>query len=140
MNRFRYHLLVAGLFLILSLVLTWPLVARLTTHIPGEATWAFDESTFIWNMWWLKFNVLTRGQSPLVSDYTFYPLGVRLTTYTFNLFNAALGLPLQLAFSLPLANNLVLLFSYFASAYGTFLLVLYLFHTSRIKFFQPLVP
>ena len=93
MNRYRYYLLAAGLYLILSLALTWPLAAQLSTQIPGEATWAFDESTFIWNMWWLKFSVLTRGQSPLVSDYTFYPLGVHLTTYTFNLFNAALGLP-----------------------------------------------
>jgi hypothetical protein len=44
------------------------------------------------------------------------------------LFQAAFGLPLQLALSLPLANNLTLFFSYIASAYGTFLLVLYLLH------------
>ena len=117
-NRYRIHLVVIGLYLLLTLVLTWPLASTLTTHIPGEATWAFDESTFIWNMWWLKFSLLNQGQSPLFSDYTFFPLGIDLTTYTFNLFNAALGLPLQLAFSLPPANNLVLLFSYVSSAYG----------------------
>ncbi|MBN1217791.1 MAG: hypothetical protein JXM69_02595 [Anaerolineae bacterium] len=127
-KRLRHHLFVIGFYTLLALLLTWPLVAYLTSHIPGEATWAFDESTFIWNMWWFKFSLLKLEQTPLVSTYTFFPLGVNLTTYTFNLFNAAFGLPLQLAFSLPLAQNLALLFSYVASAYGMFLLCLYLLH------------
>ncbi len=127
-KQYRAHLIVIGLYTLLALFFTWPLAAHLTTHIPGEATWAFDESTFIWNMWWLKFSLLHLRQTPLESTYTFFPLGIRLTTYTFNLFHAAFGLPLQLALSLPLANNLTLLFSYISSAYGTFLLALYLLH------------
>lgn len=127
-SAYRTHLLFIGLYTLLALVLTWPLAAHLTSHVPGEATWAFDESTFIWNMWWLKFSLLNLGQTPLASSYIFFPLGINLTTYTFNLFNAAFGLPLQLAFSLPLASNLTILFSYIASAYGMFLLSLYLLH------------
>ncbi len=125
-KKFRLHLIVIGLYTLLALVLTWPLAPQLTTHVPGEATWAFDESTFLWNMWWFKYSLLTLGQTPLESNYIFFPLGIKLTTYTFNLFNAAFGLPLQLAFSLPLAGNLTLLFSYVSSAYGMFLLSLYL--------------
>lgn len=130
-KRFQLHLVVIGLYTLLALGLTWPLVAHLTTHVPGEATWAFDESTFVWNMWWLKFSLLNLGQSPLETAYTFFPLGIRLTTYTFNLFNVAFGLPLQLALSLPAASNLTLLFSYVSSAYGAFLLSLFLVHGSR---------
>ena len=125
-KKLRLHLIVIALYALLAFLLTWPLAAHLTSHIPGETTWAFDESTFIWNMWWLKFSLLNLQQTPLVSTYTFFPLGINLTTYTFNLFHAAFGLPLQLAFSLPLANNLTLLFSYISSAYGMFLLSLYL--------------
>jgi hypothetical protein len=125
-RAYRTHLIVIGLYLLLALFLTWPLAAHLATHVPGEATWAFDESTFLWNMWWFKFSLLNLGQTPLASNYIFFPLGIRLTTYTFNLFNAALGLPVQVVFPLPLASNLVLLFSYISSAYGTFLLCLYL--------------
>jgi hypothetical protein len=112
--------------LLLTLFLTWPLPAHLASHVPGEATWAFDESTFLWNIWWFKYSILHLGQTPLESDYIFFPLGINLTTYTFNLFNAALALPLQLALSLPLSSNLTLLFSYLSSAYGAFLLALYL--------------
>ncbi len=127
-KQYRSHLIVIGLYALLVLLLTWPLAAHLTSHIPGEATWAFDESTFIWNMWWLKYSLLNLGQTPLASTYIFFPLGIDLTTYTFNLFNAAFGLPLQLAFSLPLASNLTILFSYLASAYGMFLLSFYLLY------------
>ncbi len=130
MTKYRSHIVVIVLYTLLALFFTWPLAAHLSTHIPGEATWAFDESTFIWNMWWFKHSLLTLGQHPLFTDYIFYPLGINLTTYTFNLFNAAFGLPLQLALSLPLANNLTLLFSYIASAYGMFLLAYYLLNTS----------
>ena len=130
MHRARIHLLAIGLYALLTIALTWPVAAQVTTHIPGEATWAFDESTFVWNMWWFKYSILALGQTPLETTYTFFPLGISLTTYTFNLFNAAFGLPLQLAFSLPLANNLTLFFSYVSSGYGTFLLVLYLLASS----------
>ncbi|GIK40738.1 MAG: hypothetical protein BroJett011_45710 [Chloroflexota bacterium] len=125
-KSYRSHLFAIGLYTLLTLIFTWPLAAHLSTHVPGEATWAFDESTFLWNMWWLKYSLLTLQQPPLASHHIFFPLGIKLTTYTFNLFNAAFGLPLQLAFSLPLASNLALLFSFISSAYGTFLLSLYL--------------
>ncbi len=123
---YRRHLIVIGLYLLLTLLLTWPLAAHLPSRVPGEATWAFDEYTFIWNMWWFKHSLLTLGQTPLETNHLFFPLGIRLTTYTFNLFNAAFGLPLQLALSLPLASNLTLIFSYLSSAYGMFLLTRYL--------------
>lgn len=120
------HLSILALYTLLALILTWPLAAHLNSRVPGEATWAFDESTFIWNMWWFKHSLLTLQQPPFESEYLFFPLGVRLTTYTFNLFQAAFGLPLQLGLSLSLANNLTLLFGYVISGYGMFLLVRYL--------------
>ncbi len=127
-KAYRPHLIVISLYLLLTLLLTWPLAAHLTTHVPGEPTWAFDEFTFLWNMGWFKDSLLNLRQTPLESSYIFFPLGIHLTTYTFNLFNAAFGLPLQLAFSLPLASNLTLIFSYLSSAYGMFLLLLHLLH------------
>lgn len=125
-KKLPIHLIAIAIYTLMTVWLTWPMTARLATHVPGEATWAFDESTFIWNMWWFKHSLLNLQQTPLATTYTFFPLGVNLTTYTFNLFNAALGLPLQLGISLPSANNLTLLFAYISSGYGTFLLVLYL--------------
>ena len=50
----RHHLGVLLLYLILALGLTYPLVLQLSSHVPGSATWAFDEYTFVWNNWWFK--------------------------------------------------------------------------------------
>jgi hypothetical protein len=123
---YRAHLLAITLYTLLAVILTWPLVLHITTHIPGSAVWAFDESTFVWNMWWFKFSLLDLGRSPLHTDYIFYPLGIDLVLYTFNFFNALLGLPFQMVLPLPLASNLVILFTYVMSGYGAYLLVLYL--------------
>jgi hypothetical protein len=123
---YRPHIVVLALYTLLALGLTWPLAAHLTTYVPGSAVWAFDESTFVWNMWWFKFSLLNLGQSPLHTNYIFYPLGIDLVLYTFNFFNAMLGLPLQMTLPLPLASNLVILFAYVTSGYGGYLLTLYL--------------
>lgn len=131
MRRHLPHFIVLGLYLLLAVALTWPLVMHITTHLPGSAEWAFDESTFAWNMWWFKFSLLDLQQSPLHTEYIFFPLGIDLVLYTFNFFNAMLGLPLLLAVGLPTASNLVILAAFVLSGYGGYLLVCYLLSPSR---------
>lgn len=126
LKRYLPHIVVLGIYLLLALALTWPLAAQITTHLPGSAEWAFDESTFAWNMWWFQFSLLDLQQSPLHTDHIFYPLGIDLVLYTFNFFNAMLGLPLLLVAGLPLASNLVILAAFVLSGYGGYLLVCYL--------------
>ena len=125
-SRSAIHIAVVAAYAALAVVCTWPLVAQLGTHVPGSATWAFDEYTFLWNSWWLRYSALDLGQSPLVSTHTFYPLGISLALYTYNLFNALVSLPLQPFLSLPAISNLTFLFATVLSAYGTFLLTRYL--------------
>ena len=122
----RRHLLVLGLYTLLSVLLTWPLVLHLTTHIPGVPQWAFDESTFVWNIWYFKQALIDGLQSPLHSELIWYPLGIDLILYTYNFYHVLAAMPLALATSLPLANNLTLLASTVLSGYGTWLLVSYL--------------
>jgi hypothetical protein len=117
------HLVIAGLYAALALVLTWPLARYLSSHVPGSYTWAFDEYTFLWNTWWFRYSLLDLGQNPLYSTHTFYPLGISLVLHTYNLFNALISLPLQPFLSLAAINNLTFWFATVLSAYGTFLLV-----------------
>ena len=126
-SRFRPYLVALVLYTLLAVLLTWPLVRHLSSRTIGSAVWAFDEYTFIWNMWWFKFSLLDLAQSPLHTAMTFYPLGIDLVSYTLNLFNGMLGLPLQLALPLPLASNLVILSTYVLGGFGGYLLVCYLF-------------
>lgn len=118
--------MIIGLYTILALLLTYPLVTHFTTHVPGTDIWAFDEYTFLWNIWYFKYSLLDLHTNPLLTDYIFYPLGISLALYTYNLFNALISLPLQPFFNLATISNLTLLFALVFSGYGTYLLVLYL--------------
>ena len=124
-NRHLQHLAVLGLFLVLSLALGYPLVSRFATHVPGSATWAFDEYTFVWNTWWFKQASVNFLTNPLHTDLLFFPLGIDLILHTYNLFNALVALPLQMVMGLPAASNLTLVLSTILSGYGTYLLVRY---------------
>lgn len=126
MTARRVHWSVIGLFTLFTLILTWPLAARVTTHVPGIAQWAFDESTFVWNIWYFKDAVIDRLASPLQTELIWYPLGIDLVLYTYNFFHALLALPPALAVNLPFGSNVALLLSTILSGYGTFLLALYL--------------
>jgi hypothetical protein len=131
------QLLIVGLFVGLTLLLTYPLVTHFRTHVLGTDIWAFDEYTFIWNMWWFKHSLLDLHSNPLFSDYIFYPVGISLVLYTYNLFNALVSLPLQPWLGLPAIANLINVLSLSLSGYGTYLLLRYLLrvdeglHTTR---------
>lgn len=46
-SAFSTHGFFLSILVLLSFVLTWPLLPRIFTHVPGLAQWAFDESTFV---------------------------------------------------------------------------------------------
>ncbi|MCC6453692.1 MAG: hypothetical protein IT328_01990 [Caldilineaceae bacterium] len=122
----RRHLTILGLYTALTLLLTWPLVRHFTTHVPGVAQWAFDESTFLWNIWYFKHALVDQLSSPLHTELIWYPLGIDLILYTYNFFHALLAQPAMLAVNLPFGSNLALVISTILSSYGVFLLVRYL--------------
>ncbi len=138
--RRRPHMAALTLFSFLTLALTYPLVTHLTTHVPGSATWAFDEYTFLWSAWWFKTAALDLHSSPLHTHLLFYPLGLDLILYTYNFFHAVLGLPLQLAGNVPLASNLMLWFATLTSGYGAFLLTRWLLRSADQRPPAPLFP
>ncbi len=128
----RRAFVIIGLYTILALLLTYPLATHFSTHVPGTDIWAFDEYTFLWNIWWFKYSLLDLHTNPLFTDYIFYPLGVSLAPYTYNLFNALVSLPLQPFLNLATISNLTLIFALVFSGYGTYLLTLYLLrHRSK---------
>jgi hypothetical protein len=130
----RTSWMVLGGFILLTLVLTWPVAANLTNRMPGTATWAFDESTFAWNTWYFSHALLDLRTSPLHSELIWYPLGIDLILYTYNFFNAVIAMPLLVAFNVPLASNVTLLLATALSGLAASLLASYVlratFHAS----------
>ncbi|MBN1135344.1 MAG: hypothetical protein JXM73_02095 [Anaerolineae bacterium] len=117
------HLLVVLAYLLLALVLTWPLAAHFGSHVPGDGA---DDPPLTWNLWWASRALLDLKTSPFNCDYIFYPLGINLAFYTPTVLNGLLSIPLQATVGLIPASNVLLLSSFVLSGYGAFLLVFYL--------------
>ncbi len=114
----RRDVVVLAIYLFLAIVLTYPLIAHLTTYQPGEGV---DDPALTWSMWWVKFSIFDLGVNPLTSDYVFYPLGINLVAYTPTLLNSVFSIPLQFVFGVVIAQNLIVYLSLVAGGYGALL-------------------
>lgn len=118
----RRHLSILAGYLLLGLLLTYPLIFHFGSHVPGDGG---DDPAIAWNLWWVKHALLSLRANPFACDYMFYPLGVNLAFYTLTVLNAALSLPLQLLWGVVPASNAALLSSFVLGGYGAFLLSAY---------------
>lgn len=80
-----------GGYILLTIVMTWPVAARLNTHVPGGTV---DLWTHRWTYWWIK-HAIAQGDSPFYTDLLFYPQGVSLAFHNIAWVNIAVWLPLQ---------------------------------------------
>jgi hypothetical protein len=122
-KRWQLHLLVLFAYTLFALALTWPVVAHIGSHVPGNGA---DDPPLTWNLWWVKYALLQLGTNPFDCDYMFYPLGINLAFYTLTVLNGLLSVPLQAVFGLVTVTNLLLLSSFILSGYGAFLLASHL--------------
>ncbi len=119
----RTHLLALLGYTVLTLLLTWPVAAKLFTEIPGGG----DAWHNLWNLWWVKQALATGQFNFYHTDLLYFPEGVNLYFHTLALTAGIMSLPLQLVgFNLLASYNLVMLSSFVLAGYGTFLLCHYL--------------
>jgi hypothetical protein len=90
-------------FLLLTLLMTWPLAARLSTELVGAGT---DVWVHQWTYWWVR-QALLSGQNPFYTTLLYYPEGVSLTSHNIAWFNIALWLPLQALLGSVTSYNLI---------------------------------
>ncbi len=106
-------------YLLLTLVMTYPLVTRFAQAIPGDS---FDGWQNYWNLWWVKVALLVEHTHPWFTDLLYHPTGVGLLFHTLNGFNGFTFLPVQLAWGLIPAYNAVVVFSFVMGGLGAYLL------------------
>ncbi|MGE5264594.1 MAG: hypothetical protein ACM3S0_14545, partial [Acidobacteriota bacterium] len=114
-------------YVLLAIVLTYPLVLHLTTHVAGDGS---DDPALAWNLWWVPYSILQLNSSPIYTHYMFYPLGLNLAFYTLTYLNAFIAIPLQFALNLVIAANANLLLSFALGGFGAYLLTRYLLRQS----------
>ncbi len=119
----KRDLAILGLYLLLAIILTYPLVLHFTTYVPGDGS---DDPALVWNLWWVKHALVDLGANPFDCDFMFHPIGIDLTFYTLTIVNGLISVVLQPIIGLVATSNFILLTSFVLSAYGAYLLVRYL--------------
>ena len=115
----QHHLLPLGLYLLLTIIVTYPLIRHFGTHLPGDGRDAWQN---YWDYWWLR-TALASGQNPYQTPLLYAPYGAPLYLHTLNPFNGLVTLPIQIAFGLIAAYNSVVFLSFTLAAYFAYLLV-----------------
>lgn len=115
------HLPILLLFVLLTVVVTWPLVLYLDNQVIGP--FFGDNLEYIWKIWWVKHALVDLNQSPLVQPDIYYPYGYPLAYGEITPLHTFIGLPLTILMGPVPAYNLYTLISYLLSTYFTFLLV-----------------
>ncbi len=117
------HLAALLIYALLAVLLTWPLLPALASHLPalpGEQ--GADVWQNVWNLWWVRQSVLIEPTNPYTTDVLFYPLGASLYLHTLNLPQGLLAMPLLSLFGPLPAYNLLTLLMLTLAGYGGFLL------------------
>ena len=115
--------------------MTWPLAARLATHIPGNS---WDILVHYWNGWWVR-QALTTGQSPFYTSYLFHPRGLSLVYHNFAWLSIIPWLMLEPWVGGFAAYNLSLLVNLALCGFAVFLLTRDLTGDERAAFLAGLI-
>jgi hypothetical protein len=117
-QRYWHDLGAVVLFLVLTLIVTYPLVFQLTSHIPV----CCDTWLYYWYMWWTKKALLGLHFDQFYTDFIYYPIGAKLSFE--GLYNSIVGAALWPILGGVLSFNLLFLSTYVLGALGVYLLVL----------------
>ncbi|HYP20329.1 MAG TPA: hypothetical protein VEY08_09660, partial [Chloroflexia bacterium] len=111
---------VGALVGLLSLVMTWPLVVRMASAMPG---WPADNFAFLYKVWWFRTAIFEEGKWPLFDPNSYAPFGFDLAQGEPTLLNTVPGAVIGAIFNDVVAYNLLALATFVVSGIGGYLLV-----------------
>ena len=126
---------VAGLYLLLTICMTFPLVLHMGSSVPAGAG---DIWQNYWNFWWWE-RCLLDLQSPYHSQLLFHPSGTDVIFHTHSAFNMIVAMPVNMIWGPGAAYNFCVLLALWLSGWGGYLLVKELTGDVRAAFLAGLV-
>jgi len=120
-----------SLYIVITVIFTWPLAANFTTFINGNVMDVFHE------LWYLNLSYHS-PYGPFFLLYTnqiLYPYGAPLYFQVLSPLHAIIGAPIYYLFGLVTAYNFLYMFTFFGSAFTMYILVKYLTKNAYAAFF-----
>ncbi len=121
----KKHLSVLGFFILLTPLMTYPMVLHLADAVPGPP---WDNFVWLYDMWWFKHSLFDLGISPWFNPQMFHPFGYNVGLSETILASKALGLPLTFIGGEVLTFNGLVFASFILSGFCAYLLTLRLTH------------
>ena len=129
-SLWRELLGVTLLYILLSLVFTFPLILNFNSCVIGDME--SDVWKHLWGMWWMRLNLCDQCTLPLSTHLLNAPYGGAL--FFIDSLNGVLSIPLQYAMGMPAVYNCMVLFNFVLAAVGAFLLCRYVCLNSYASF------
>lgn len=118
----KENIKVLVLYTLLTFILTYPVIFKIFTGIPGGG----DAFQWIRTLWYSPIAIFNPNITKLTYDYLiFYPYGIPASMLP-SVFNQFIAYLLSSVMDLYMAYNILWLFSFIFGAYGVYLLVFYL--------------
>jgi len=122
-HRFKQDALPLLLYLLTFIVMSYPFVLQMGTHLPMDNV---DTHTALWQNWWV-LEAVREGYDVNYSPLLFYPDGLDVTLQPRRWASLPVWMPLYWLFGDPLAFNLTAMLGVLFKAYGMYLVGLHLF-------------
>lgn len=115
-----HYWVAAFLYLVGTVVLTWPVTSLLSSHLAGDNG---DGWMFTWNLWSFRHSIVSL-QNPLHTDLLFHPFGADLTLHSMSWLSCLISLPFQIFFEPLTTYNLLVLLYYIHAGFCMYVLCL----------------
>ncbi|RPI92739.1 MAG: hypothetical protein EHM39_13375, partial [Chloroflexi bacterium] len=116
----RSALVVLLLYTLLTILLTWPLLPHLHTHVLGPEK--ADNYEYVWQLWWVPHALFDLGASPYFQPNIYYPSGYPLAYGEITPLHTFFLMPLVRGLGEVTTYNLIMLTSTTLSAWTTYFL------------------
>ncbi len=136
MSQRQTAVLVFIVYLLLSIVMTWPLLAQLGEVLPWNNRG--DHWMHQWTYWWV-LKALNEGQNPFYTRLLYYPDGVSLITHNIAWLNIAFWIPLQAIVGGFAATNLIYIGLFAFNGFAMYLLIRDLIGSQSASFIGGLI-
>lgn len=123
-QRIRWHGPAVAGYLLLSLLVLWPVLPHAASAIPGGPVAAIDGWQNVWNLWWAQ-RALAAGTNPFFTNLLYYPDGVSLYLQTINISNGVLFWPVATLFGPVAAYNAAVFVALALAGLGGYALALH---------------
>jgi len=128
---FKKHIAVIILYIVLTIILTYPLLFLPSRALLGQPG---DNMQHLWTPWQTKQALMSKSEGIFHTKYIFHPEGTSLLLHAVHPLNNFILLLFNLFFSLEYSYNLNIFLSFFLNALGAYYLCYY-FTKDRVASF-----